>query len=230
MEKYKKLEAKAGVKFKDPELIKRAFIHKSYLNEHRNEGIGDNERLEFLGDAVLELVATHHLFEKYPDQSEGDMTAFRSALVKGKHLAEVARDLELGQYLFLSNGEEKSGGREKNYILANVTEALIGAIYVEHGYDICEKFIEKFIMAKLDAIIEKGLHIDAKSQFQEICQEKLEITPHYDVIEQSGPDHDKQFTMGAYISDDLIARGTGSSKQTAEDQAAQKALKVKGWE
>ncbi|MDA1060637.1 MAG: ribonuclease III [bacterium] len=230
MEKYKKLEKITGIKFKDTDLIKKAFIHKSYVNEHRNEGLKHNERLEFLGDAVLELVATHHLFFKYPDQPEGDMTAFRSALVKGKHLAEVARELELGNYLFLSNGEEKSGGREKNYILANVTEAFIGAIYIEHGYEVCEKFIEKFIMAKLDEIIKKGLHIDAKSQFQEICQEKMEQTPHYDVIEEAGPDHDKKFTMGAYIGDELIAKGEDSSKQKAEEKAARGALKAKGWE
>src|SRR3989338_11534168 len=142
MEKYQKLEKKVGIKFKNLELLKRAFIHKSYINEHRSEKIEDNERLEFLGDAVLELAATRHLFDKYPDQSEGEMTAYRSALVQGKHLAEVAEELELGQYLFLSHGEEKSGGREKKYILANLLEAFIGAIYVEHGYDVAEKFID----------------------------------------------------------------------------------------
>ena len=161
---YTALEAKTGIKFKDVDLINKAFIHKSYLNEHRDEGIQSNERLEFLGDSVLELAATHHLFHKYPDQHEGQMTSFRSALVKGKHLAEVAEDLGLGKYLFLSKGEEKSGGREKKYILANVTEAYIGAIYLEHGYDIAEEFIEKFILQRIDNIVEKGLHIDAKSQ------------------------------------------------------------------
>ncbi|MBI4232223.1 ribonuclease III [Candidatus Peregrinibacteria bacterium] len=227
---YKDLEKQTGIKFKSLELIKRAFVHKSYVNEHRDEDIKDNERLEFLGDAVLELATTHHLFEGYPDQDEGQMTAFRSALVKGKHLAQVARELKMGDYLFLSNGEERSGGREKNYILANVLEALIGAIYMEHGYTVAEKFIEKFILTKLDEIIEKGLHIDSKSQFQETCQEKEDVTPHYEVLDEEGPDHAKIFTMGAYIGEELIAKGKGSSKQKAEDEAARNALKAKGWE
>jgi len=226
---YSNLEVSTGIKFKNEDLVNRAFIHKSYINEHREEGLKDNERLEFLGDAVLELAATHHLFDKCPDHDEGQLTAFRSALVKGKHLAEVSIELGLGQYLFLSNGEEKSGGREKKYILANVMEAYIGAIYLEHGYDIAEKFIEKFILAKLDKIVEEKLHIDAKSQFQELCQEKLDQTPYYQVISEEGPDHNKRFTMGAYIDGELIAEGMGTSKQKAEDQAAANAITKKEW-
>lgn len=229
MEKFQKLEKKIGIKFKNKELLEKAFIHKSYINEHRGGHLEDNERLEFLGDAVLELIATNHLFHKYPDQNEGQMTAFRSALVKGKHLAEVSNELGLGEYLMLSHGEEKSGGREKRYILANIVEALIGAIYLDHGYKKAEKFIEKFILRKLDEIIDHGLHIDAKSHFQEICQEKLGVTPHYDVIEEHGPDHNKIFIMGAYVDNELIATGKGSSKQKAEDEAAKNALTVKKW-
>ncbi len=230
MNNYKELEKKTKIIFKNAHLIETAFVHKSYVNEHRNENIEHNERLEFLGDAVLELAATRHLFEKCPDKSEGVMTAFRSALVKGKHLAEISEELELGKYLFLSNGEEKSGGREKKYILANLLEAYIGAIYVEHGYDVAEKFINKFILKRLDQIIAKGLHIDAKSQFQEMCQEREELTPYYELISEEGPDHDKKFTMGAFINEVLIAKGVGSSKQKAEDDAAKSALKAKGWE
>lgn len=229
MRNYKDLEKKIRIKFKNPELLDNAFVHRSYVNEHKREDIEDNERLEFLGDAVLELAATKHLFEKYPNQAEGEMTAFRSALVKGKHLAEISQLLNLGEYLYLSNGEEKSGGREKKYILANVLEALIGAIYVEHGYDIAEKFIEKFILKRLDDIISAGKYIDAKSQFQEMAQEKEEFTPYYEVIEEHGPDHDKHFVMGAYIDNKLIAKGTGSSKQKAEEDAAKNALKAKKW-
>lgn len=229
MRNYKDLEKKIKIKFKNPELLDNAFVHRSYVNEHKKEDIEDNERLEFLGDAVLELAATKHLFEKYPNQTEGEMTAFRSALVKGKHLAEIAQLLNLGEYLYLSNGEERSGGREKKYILANVLEALIGAIYVEHGYDVAEKFIEKFILKRLDDIISAGKHIDAKSQFQEISQEREEFTPYYEVIEEHGPDHDKHFIMGAYIDNKLIAKGTGSSKQKAEEDAAKNALKAKKW-
>lgn len=226
---YKKLEEKIGIKIKDQELLETAFTHKSYINEHRGENIKHNERLEFLGDAVLELAVTRYLFEKCPHTPEGEMTSFRSALVKGHHLAEIAGELNLGKYLFLSHGEEKSGGREKNYILANTLEALIGTIYLDQDYDTAEKFIKKFILARLDEIIEKQLHVDAKSRFQEMCQELEEITPHYEVRGEEGPDHDKQFTMGAYIGEDLIAEGTGSSKQKAEDRAAKNALKVKGW-
>lgn len=229
MEKYQKLEDKIGIKFRDYDLLSRAFVHKSYINEHRNEGLKHNERLEFLGDAVLELAATHHLFEKYPDQDEGQMTSFRSALVKGLHLAEVAAELELGSYLMLSKGEEKSGGREKKYILANVMEALIGAIYLDHNYEVAESFIEKFILTKLDHIIEEGSYIDSKSQFQELAQEKVGHTPYYQLIKDEGPDHNKIFVMGAFIDGELIAEGSGSSKQKAEESAAQNALKQKQW-
>jgi ribonuclease-3 len=229
MQDYKDLEKKIGIKFKDKSLLETAFVHKSYINEHKGEGIADNERLEFLGDAVLELAATKHLFEKYPDQTEGQMTSFRSALVKGKHLAEIAIELGLGEYLFLSNGEEHSGGREKNYILANTVESLIGAMYVANGYDVAEKFIKKFILVRLDEIIENGLHIDSKSKFQEIVQEKEGVTPHYELISEEGPDHNKKFTMGAYINQELIAKGVGKSKQVAEESAATAALKKKKW-
>lgn len=229
MQNYKALEKKIGVKLKDETITRMAFTHKSYINEHKKEGFEDNERIEFLGDAVLELAVTKHLFEKYPDQSEGEMTAFRSALVNGKHLAEIACELELGQYLFLSNGEEKSGGREKSYILANTLESLIGAIYLIHGYNAAEKFIKKFVLTRLDEIIKGGRHIDAKSKFQEIAQEKEAFTPYYEVLSEEGPDHNKNFTMGAYIKDELIAKGTGKSKQLAEDNAAYNALKKKKW-
>lgn len=230
MEKYQNLENTIGTKFNNYQILDTAFVHKSYVNENKGKNIEHNERLEFLGDAVLELAATRHLFQKYPNQDEGTMTTFRSALVQGKHLAEIAIELKIGDYLYLSNGEERSGGRSKNYILANALEALIGAIYLDQGYDGAERFIEKFILTRLDEIISAGSHIDAKSQFQELCQEKEEITPHYEVISEEGPDHDKCFTMGAYIGEAKIAEGSGSSKQKAEQQAAVNALKAKGWE
>jgi len=230
MNDYSQLQKKIGIKLKNQKLLENAFIHRSYLNEHRKEGLQSNERMEFLGDAVLELASTRHLFDKCPDESEGAMTSFRSALVKGKHLAEIARELDLGKYLFLSHGEEQSDGREKNYILANTVEALIGAIYLDQGYKVAEKFINKFITTKLDEIIEKGLHVDAKSRFQEMCQEIEDQTPYYKVLKEEGPDHDKTFIMGAYIEEELIGKGKGTSKQNAEDQAAKSALKAKGWE
>lgn len=226
---FVKIEEKLGIIFKNKALIETAFVHKSYVNEHHEEGRDHNERLEFLGDAVLELVSTKHLFKNYPDQTEGDMTSFRSALVKGNHLALISRELGLGEFLFLSNGEEHSGGREKNYILANTLEAVIGAIYLDHGYARAEGFIKKHILTKLDEIIEKGSHVDAKSRFQEMCQERELLTPHYELIQEEGPDHNKNFTMGAYINDQLIAEGKGKSKQRAEEDAAKNALKIKGW-
>jgi len=218
-----------GLKFKNEDLFNNAFVHKSYVNEHKESGWNDNERLEFLGDAVLELVSTKHLFKNYSEQTEGEMTSFRSALVKGNHLAMIARELNLGEYLYLSNGEEHSGGREKNYILANTLEALIGAIYLDQGYLKAENFIKKHILAKLDEIIEKGAHVDAKSRFQEICQERELQTPHYELVSEEGPDHNKNFTMGAYIGTELISEGNGKSKQKAEEDAAKNALKIKGW-
>lgn len=226
----KNFQIKIGITFKDESLLKNAFIHKSYVNEHRDEGILSNERLEFLGDAVLELVVTEYLYKSFPDQPEGILTNWRSALVKGKHLAQVGRDLELGQYLHLSRGEENGGGRDKNYILANAVEALIGSIYLDKGYSTSKAFIKKFILKYLEEILEKGLHIDPKSRFQEICQEKLGITPIYHLIKDEGPDHSKVFTMGVYINSELIAEGTDSSKQKAEQIAAANGLKAKNWE
>ncbi len=229
-DRYKNLQKLIGVKFKDYELLDRAFIHKSYVNEHKKQGIKHNERLEFLGDAVLELVTTDYLFKTNPEKEEGILTNWRSALVKGEQLAKVAEELQLGNYLYLSRGEEKSGGRKKRYLLANVMEAVIGAMYLDRGYKTAQNFINKFILTKLPEILEKGLHIDAKSKFQELSQEKLSITPKYKLISEVGPDHDKKFKMGVYLKDELIAEGTGTSKNNAEQKAALNALKIKGWE
>jgi len=212
----------------DQELFERVFIHRSYVNEHRKENIKSNERLEFLGDAVLELVTTEYLFKNF-DKDEGELTNWRSALVKGPTLADVARDLSLGQYLKLSRGEEKSGGREKDYLLANTVEALIGFIYLQGGYAKSQLFIHKFILVKLQEILEKKLHIDSKSFFQETAQEKLGVTPTYDVMKEHGPDHQKTFTMGVYLGDEMVAEGSGSSKQAAEQNAARMGLIAKGW-
>ena len=230
MTKYKDLIKKIGIEFKDKAFLELAFVHRSYLNEHKDEDLNSNERLEFLGDAVLELISTEYLYKNHPEQTEGEMTNFRSALVQGKNLAHVARELELGQYLSLSHGEENSGGRDKNYLLANTLEALIGAIYLDRGFATAKTFILSFIVNRLDEIIEKKLHIDPKSRFQEIAQEKMEVTPEYEVLEESGPDHNKKFETGVFIDGKLIAKGKGSSKQNAEEAAAKKALIKKGWE
>ena len=228
--RYKALMEKLGVQFKDLKILDLAFVHKSYLNEHRDLKNQHNERMEFLGDAVLELVVTEYLFKKYPQEEEGVLTNWRSALVKGKHLAEIAIELDLGLYLYLSRGEERSGGRKKNYILANTLEALIGAIYLDQGYEKIHQFADKFILGRLNKILEQGHHIDAKSRVQEIAQELLGITPEYVFISEAGPDHSKVFTMALYLGKDKIAEGSGSSKQKAEQEAAMAGLHAKQWE
>lgn len=222
--RYEDLEKFIKITFTDKDLLDHAFIHKSFMNEYHGTDKTDNERLEFLGDAVLELTVTEHLFKTYPKKSEGELTNWRSALVKGKHLAEVADDLKLGNYLYLSKGEEKSGGRKKKYILANTVEALIGAMYLDKGYRVTHDFIHKFILIKLEGILEEGLHIDAKSHFQELAQDDFDITPEYRLIKEYGPDHSKKFIMGAFLGDKKVAEGEGSSKQKAEESAARQAL------
>ena len=225
---YEKLEKQIGLKFKDYDLLRNAFIHRSYLNEHKKSELENNERLEFLGDAVLELVVTEYLYGNYPNP-EGDLTNWRSALVKGEMLAKIARKLDLGEYLFLSKGEEKSGGRSKDYLLANTFESLIGVIYLQLGYDSSKKFISEFLLVHLEEILESGSHIDAKSKFQEMAQEKVGVTPVYQMLYDEGPDHDKNFTMGAYIDDRMVGKGSGGSKQIAEQKAAADSLKRLKW-
>lgn len=230
MEKnFKKLEATIGVSFDDTDLLRKSMVHRSYLNEHKDFKLDHNERLEFLGDAVLELVVTEHLFNNY-SEAEGILTNWRSSLVNGDHLAKRAEDINLYNYLYLSKGEaqdENSKGR--SYILANAYEALIGAIYLDKGYDASKKFIEDNLIVHLKHIIEEKSYIDSKSDFQEKAQEHLGITPRYKVISDSGPDHNKTFVVGVYLESDLIAEGTGTSKQEAQTAAAHKALEVKKW-
>lgn len=225
---YKKLEKQIGFKFKDYHLLRHAFVHRSYLNEHKDSELEHNERLEFLGDAVLELVVTEYLYKNFPNP-EGDLTNWRSALVKGEMLAKVSRQLHLGDYLFLSHGEEKSGGREKDYLLANTFEALIGVIYLELSYAKAKKFITEFLLVHLDEILKTGSYIDAKSKFQEIAQEKVGITPNYHLKHEEGPDHSKVFTMVAFIGERMVGKGKGGSKQIAEQKAAEDALKRLKW-
>lgn len=225
---YKKLEDLIGLTFIYPEALRGAFIHRSYLNEHKESKFESNERLEFLGDAVLELVVTEYLYRHYPNP-EGELTNWRSALVKGEMLAKVARELELGQYLFLSHGEEKSGGREKDYLLANTFEALVGVIYLELGYKDAQVFIQKFLLSHLETILDSGAHIDAKSRLQERAQEKIGTTPNYELHSEEGPDHNKIFTMTAYIGDRMVGKGKGGSKQVAEQKAAEDALTRLKW-
>ncbi len=229
MKDFSKLEKKLGLKFKDQDLLIQSVVHRSYLNEHPSFKVGHNERLEFLGDAVLELIVTEFLYQNYPNP-EGELTNWRASLVNAHMLSEVARDLGLDSYLYLSKGESKDLGKARQFILANAFEALIGAIYLDQGTSVVKKFIEEILLSKLPYIIEHKLYLDAKSKFQEIAQDKLGITPSYSVLEESGPDHAKHFKIGVYLDQELVATGEGSSKQEAQMSAAENALKVKEWE
>ncbi len=224
MEKdFSKVEKIIEVEFRNKDLLRQAFVHKSYLNENKNFELKDNERLEFLGDAVLELVVTEYLYNNYPNP-EGELTNWRSALVKGQTLSEVADNLSFNDYLFLSRGEAKGNGRARQIILANVFEAVIGAIYKDQGYEAAKKFINKNILDRLEKVLKEELHVDPKSRFQEITQEKLGVTPRYEVLEESGPDHDKYFLVGVFLNGKIYGKGSGSSKQQAAIEAAQDAL------
>lgn len=226
---FSDFEKKIKVTFKDKILLKQAFTHRSYINENAEMNMSHNERLEFLGDAVLELIVTDFLYKKYPQYTEGELTALRSALVNAVIISEIASDIGMNDFLLLSKGESKDFGKARQYILANTYEALIGAMYLDQGYDVVDKFIAKTLLPKTEEIVNKKLWRDAKSLVQEKAQEFVEVTPAYKVLSQSGPDHDKHFTVGIYFGKDLIAEGKGKSKQEAEQKAAENALKVKNW-
>ena len=228
MKDFSKLEDSLNIYFNNKDLLKQAFIHRSYLNEHSDVELDHNERLEFLGDAVLELAVTKYLYNKY-ENPEGELTSWREALVNSKMLSYVAQNLNFNDYILLSRGEAKDTGRARQYILANAVEALIGAIYLDQGMKVAQEFIEKYILRELPIILEKKLYRDPKSSFQEGAQDKVGVTPTYEVLEESGPDHSKIFMVGVYLEDELVARGKGSSKQEAQEEAAQHALKEKGW-
>lgn len=222
-------EKSAGAAFRDKLLLKQAFTHRSYINEHRGEHLEHNERLEFLGDAVLELVVTEYLFEKYPDKPEGELTAYRAALVNTNTLSDVAGKLGMNDFLLLSRGEAKDTGKARQYILANTFEAFVGALYLDQGYDGAKEFIMRTIFPLIDTIVSERLWQDSKSFFQEKAQEEVSITPEYRVLKEEGPDHDRHFTVGVFLQNERVAEGEGKSKQEAEQHAAAAALRAKEW-
>ncbi|MEK7192690.1 MAG: ribonuclease III [Patescibacteria group bacterium] len=224
-----KAEDAIGIVFKDKELLMQAFVHRSYLNENPDFKLEHNERLEFLGDAVLELAVTNFLFHKYPKNPEGDLTAYRSALVNTQTISEASSDLGVNDFLLLSKGEAKDTGRARQTILADLFEAIIGAIYLDQGFEIAEGFVAKNLFGKIDEVISKRLWQDSKSYFQEKAQEVFGSTPNYKVMGEVGPDHDKRFTVAVYIGDRLSATGSGHSKQEAEQDAALAALTANSW-
>lgn len=226
MNKYDELQRKLNIQFKNPKLLDNAFIHRSFLNEHRVDGIENNERLEFLGDAVLELVISTYLFKNYPNKSEGDLTNIRAAVVRTESLAEESRALGFGEYLQMSKGEEDSGGKDKDYLLANTFEAVLGAIYLDQGFEVCDRYLEKTLLHKVPTIVENNLFIDPKTQAQELIQAQFKVTPIYEVVNEEGPDHDKIFTVALTIGGKEMGRGSGTSKQKAEEEAAKIALET----
>lgn len=223
------LEKKLGIEFVDKNLLTNAFTHRSYLNENKDFQGEQNERLEFLGDAVLELAVTEHLYKAYPAKPEGELTTWRAALVNAKMLSFIAKELEFNDYLLLSKGEAKENGKARDYILANSFESFIGALYLDQGFKVCEKFIEQYLLCKLPHILENKEFEDAKSRFQEMAQEKESTTPNYKSLQEWGPDHAKNFKIGVFLEQVLVAEGEGSSKQEAEENAARNALRRKGW-
>ena len=217
------LSQKIGVSLSDSALYEQAFTHRSYLNEHPEVAV-HNERLEFLGDAVVELIVTEFLYHQFPDKPEGELTSLRSALVRRNTLGQIGQTLGLDEYIRLSKGEAGSNGKAKAMILSNTVEAFIGALFLDQGLPAVKKFLDTTLLPLIEKILQEEQHVDAKSKFQEVIQEKEGITPHYETQEVTGPDHDRRFVIGVYIGDKLIATGEGSSKREAEMNAAAKAL------
>jgi ribonuclease-3 len=217
-----------GLSFKNLDLLQAALTHRSYLNEHKGAG-EHNERLEFLGDAVLELAVTRFLFDKFPAKQEGDLTAYRAALVNTFSISEIAEKLGMNDMLRLSKGEKRDTGRARQIILADAFEALLGALYLDQGYDAAEAFVAKHLYPKIDDVLAKGSYQDAKSRFQEAAQDAEGVTPRYKVVSEEGPDHDKHFIVGVYLHEKEAGQGEGKSKQEAEQAAAKNALDKRGW-
>jgi ribonuclease-3 len=229
MPDFTQLEHRLGHAFANRGLLIEALTHRSYLNEHREYAGAHNERLEFLGDAVLELAVTNFLFKKFPAKPEGELTAYRASLVNTVSLAESSQTLGVGEFLLLSKGEAKDTGRARDVILADAFEAIIGAMYLDAGYESAEAFVAQNLYDKMDEVIAKRSYQDAKSRFQEMAQEKRGITPSYETLSEVGPDHDKVFSVGVFIGTAEIAHGAGRSKQEAEQSAAQAGLDKMGW-
>jgi len=220
------LEKKLNIVFMDKNLLKTAFMHRSYLNEHKKTKYESNEKLEFLGDSVLSLITSSYLFRKYPNYSEGEYTDIKASLVRTDALADAAQKLNLGDYTFLSKGESNSGGRKNKNILADGFEALLGAIFLEKGFNKAYKFtLDYLIEDKLGEILNKKLYYSSKSKLQEIMQRKYKTTPDYKLVKESGPEHKREFNIAINFRGKKLSEGVGMTKKQAEEQAAKRALK-----
>lgn len=229
MKDFTKFESVLGIAFTNPELLRIALTHRSYLNEHPGWQKEHNERLEFLGDAVLELVVTEYLYKQFPEKPEGELTSLRAALVNAQMLGSLASDLGFNDFILLSRGEARDVGRARLAILANTFESVTGAIYLDRGYGAAQVFLERVLFPRLQEVLDKKLYRDAKSLFQEEAQERVSVTPTYEVLKEWGPDHDKHFVVGVCLGNELVAEGEGPSKQEAQQQAAEAALNAKKW-
>jgi ribonuclease III len=229
MKDLHEFEEKLSLRFENQDFLLQALTHRSYLNENPSFRVGHNERLEFLGDAVLELAVTEELYRRFPEKPEGELTSLRAALVNANMLSEVSTNLGVNEYLLLSRGEAKDTGRARHYISANAFEALVGAVYLDQGYGAAKEFIGRTVLPCIDEVLSKKLYKDPKSLFQEEAQERVGITPTYDVLREWGPDHDKHFVVGVFLEKELVAEGEGPSKQNAQEEAARKGLRIKEW-
>jgi len=222
---YSSLEKKINIKFKDRDLLKNVFIHRSYLNEHKGSKLSSNERLEFLGDSVLSLITSVYLFKNYPELKEGDYTEIKSAIVKMESLAEASKKIELNNYLLLSKGEEKGAGRTNNNIMADCFEALIAVIFLDKNFETSYTFVVDFLFKdKLDYLLKNNLYLSSKSKLQEIIQSKYKKTPVYKVLDEKGPEHKRIFKIGVYFNNKILGSGIAPSKKEAEEVAAKEAL------
>lgn len=224
------LEKKLGVSFHNKDLLLQALTHRSYLNENPGFRLSHNERLEYLGDAVLELIVSEELYRRFPEKPEGDLTSYRAALVNSRMLSIIAAEMDINSYLLLSRGEAKDVGRARQFILANAIEAIIGAVYLDQGYSEAAAVVRRAIFQKINEVIARRLYRDPKSLFQEEAQERTGITPTYEVLREWGPDHDKHFVVGIYLERELVAEGEGPSKQQAQEEAARLALVAREWQ
>lgn len=218
-----------GLDFKNIQLLENALIHRSFLNEHKKFHLPSNEKLEFLGDSVLSLTTTIYLYHHYPELDEGNYTDIKASVVRTESLADASKIINLGQYIYLSKGEESHDGRTNKNILADCFEAVVGAIFIDQGFDNAYNFIVKYLFhKKLDYIVENKLYLSPKSRLQEIIQSKFKVLPSYIIIKEKGPEHQKHFLVGVYLKNKKLAEGNGNSKKEAEEEAAKKALKVVG--